>query len=391
MPQFALGLDFGTESGRALIVNVATGEIVGSAVHRYADGVIDERLPGTSIQLEPDTALQNPNDYIETLKHAVPEALQQGGVRAADVIGIGVDFTACTILPTRADGTPLCALNEYTSNPHAWVKLWKHHAAQPEADRINALARERNEPWLASLPSDEESPHAIKIGADLRYWQVVAKFALELLARQRVKPTLQKDGDKFIARWQPLLDEPSEQERWTRLIRAMPPICRAVFRDEKDAKRDAPAPRDWLDDFLATTIDTFARWHAELWLGPKEPQGIAALWIDALTNDDGVVAESSATLAAFYEQYRAWAEPVGASFDSATLRSGGGETFRICFRLDPPQTDDAEGIVTPKANARDGVLSLPKDWSLRYLLQANDDPSLAMVARSRGAAANSRA
>jgi len=149
MPQFALGLDFGTESGRALVVNVATGEIVGSAVHRYADGVMDEHLPGTSIELEPDTALQNPNDYIETLKHAVPEALQQGGVRAEDVIGIGVDFTACTILPTRADGTPLCTLDEFRANPHAWVKLWKHHAAQPEADRINALARERNEPWLA--------------------------------------------------------------------------------------------------------------------------------------------------------------------------------------------------------------------------------------------------
>lgn len=149
MPKFALGLDFGTESGRAIVVNVATGEIVGSAVQRYADGVIDEHLPGTSINLEPDTALQNPHDYIEMLKHAVPDALKQGGVRADDVIGIGVDFTACTVLPTRADGTPLCLLDEWKTNPHAWVKLWKHHAAQPEADRINALARERHEPWLA--------------------------------------------------------------------------------------------------------------------------------------------------------------------------------------------------------------------------------------------------
>ncbi len=149
MSKFVLGLDFGTESGRALVVDVATGQIVGTAVHRYADGVIDEHLPGTSITLEPDTALQNPTDYIETLQRAVPAALKQGGVRADDVIGIGVDFTACTILPTRADGTPLCLLDEWKTHPHAWVKLWKHHAAQPEADRINALARERNEPWLA--------------------------------------------------------------------------------------------------------------------------------------------------------------------------------------------------------------------------------------------------
>jgi L-ribulokinase len=149
MTKFAIGLDFGTESGRALVVDVATGREVGSVAYRYADGVIDEHLPGTTIKLEPDTALQNPNDYIETLKRAVPEALKQGGVRADDLIGIGVDFTACTILPTRTDGTPLCTVNEFKSNPHAWTKLWKHHAAQPEADRINALARERNEPWLA--------------------------------------------------------------------------------------------------------------------------------------------------------------------------------------------------------------------------------------------------
>ncbi|MEK7862749.1 MAG: ribulokinase [Chloroflexota bacterium] len=146
--KFALGLDFGTESGRALLVDVGTGREVGNAVHRYAEGVIADHLPGTSLKLGPDTALQDPNDYIETLKRAVPEALRQGGVHADDVIGIGVAFTSCTTLPVRADGTPLCSLPEWKTDPHAWVKLWKHHAAQPEADRISALARERNEPWL---------------------------------------------------------------------------------------------------------------------------------------------------------------------------------------------------------------------------------------------------
>ena len=148
MAKFAIGLDFGTESGRALVVDVATGREVASAVHRYGDGVIADKLPGTTIKLEPDTALQNPNDYVETLKRAVPEAMKQAGARAEDVIGIGIDFTACTILPTRADSAPLCNLREWKNNPHAWVKLWKHHAAQPEADHINAVARERREPWL---------------------------------------------------------------------------------------------------------------------------------------------------------------------------------------------------------------------------------------------------
>lgn len=144
----AIGVDFGTESGRAVVVDVTTGRELGSSVHVYSNGVIDETLPSTGAPLEPDWALQDPNDYMEVFKQAVPDALRMSGVDSADVIGIGIDFTACTMLPTKADGTPLCFLPEYRNQPHAWVKLWKHHAAQPEADRINEVARERGEPWL---------------------------------------------------------------------------------------------------------------------------------------------------------------------------------------------------------------------------------------------------
>ncbi len=86
---------------------------------------------------------------MEVLRQAVPKALAAAGVPATDVIGIGTDFTACTVLPTLADGTPLCELPDLADRPHAYVKLWKHHAAQPHADRINALAHERGEPWIA--------------------------------------------------------------------------------------------------------------------------------------------------------------------------------------------------------------------------------------------------
>ena len=138
--KYAIGIDFGTESGRALLVEVATGREVATAVHPYANGVIDEVLPGAGIRLEPDWALQDPNDYLAVLKQAVPAVLREGGVDPADVIGIGVDFTACTILPVTRDGTPLCFLPKYRDRPHAWVKLWKHHAAQPEANKLNAIA-----------------------------------------------------------------------------------------------------------------------------------------------------------------------------------------------------------------------------------------------------------
>jgi L-ribulokinase len=138
----AIGVDFGTLSGRASVVDVATGKELASSVHEYANGVIDEILPGSTIKLEPDWALQDPNDYIEVFKQAIPDALKTSGVSPEDVIGIGIDFTACTMLPVKSDGTPLCLLPEYRQRPHAWVKLWKHHAAQPEANKLNMIARE---------------------------------------------------------------------------------------------------------------------------------------------------------------------------------------------------------------------------------------------------------
>lgn len=147
-PKYAIGVDFGTESGRALLVDVADGREIATAVHRYGNGVIDETLPGTTIRLEPDWALQDPNDYIEVLKRTIPAVLAESGVDPAAVIGVGIDFTACTMLPTKQDGTPLCQVPELRNEPHAWVKLWKHHAAQPEADRINEVARARGESWL---------------------------------------------------------------------------------------------------------------------------------------------------------------------------------------------------------------------------------------------------
>ncbi|MCZ7539521.1 MAG: ribulokinase [Anaerolineae bacterium] len=146
---YAIGVDFGTESGRAVIVRVRDGAELGSAVYHYPDGVIDVRLPSSGERLPPEWALQNPDDYIGVFKQAVPAALKASGIDAADVIGLGIDFTSCTMMPTLANGTPLCRLAQWRDNPHAWVKLWKHHAAQPEADQINETAQAMGESWLA--------------------------------------------------------------------------------------------------------------------------------------------------------------------------------------------------------------------------------------------------
>jgi L-ribulokinase len=143
-----VGVDFGTLSGRAVVVRVSDGAELGSAVSVYPHAVIDEVLPGTGERLPPEWALQVPTDYVHVLRTAVPEALSASGVAPEQVVGIATDFTACTMVPTLADGTPLSETAEFASEPHAYVKLWRHHAAQGQADRINALAAERREPWL---------------------------------------------------------------------------------------------------------------------------------------------------------------------------------------------------------------------------------------------------
>lgn len=149
MAKYSLGLDFGTESGRALLVDVADGREVATAVFPYPHGVVDETLPGTGQRLDPDWALQDPDDYWSCLEVVVPQVLRDSGVAAAEIVGIGVDFTACTLVPTRADGTPLSRDPELRRQPHAWTKLWKHHGAQPEAERLNELATERRETFLS--------------------------------------------------------------------------------------------------------------------------------------------------------------------------------------------------------------------------------------------------
>ncbi len=149
MDRYTVGVDFGTLSGRAVLVRVSDGAELATRVHSYSHGVISRALPTTGQHLPPEWALQDPQDYLDVLATAVPAVLEEANVAPEQVIGVGIDFTSCTVLPTLADGTPLSFVPEFAARPHAYVKLWKHHAAQPQADRVNAVAAARGEGWLA--------------------------------------------------------------------------------------------------------------------------------------------------------------------------------------------------------------------------------------------------
>ena len=96
---------------------------------RYPSAVIDSTLPSTGERLPPDWALQDPDDWVKVVEEAVPEVVSKAGVSADQVVGLGIDFTSCTVLPVTSEGVPLCTLEVWRARRHAWPTLWKHHAA----------------------------------------------------------------------------------------------------------------------------------------------------------------------------------------------------------------------------------------------------------------------
>ena len=144
---YTIGLDFGTLSGRAVLVDTRDGSEVAESVFDYPHAVMDLQLPSGK-RLPPDWALQHPQDYLDVFANTIPAVLAQSGVDPAEVKGIGIDFTASSPMPTQSDGTALCFLDDLKDEPHTYVKLWKHHAAQRQADQINETARQMGETWL---------------------------------------------------------------------------------------------------------------------------------------------------------------------------------------------------------------------------------------------------
>lgn len=147
MKKYVIGTDFGTLSGRTVLVDTATGEELAESVLAYPHAVMDEFLPSGK-RLPANYALQYPEDYLEVLRTTIPDVMQKSRVAVDDIAAMAIDFTACTVLPVDENGCPLCMKNEYADEPHAYVKLWKHHGAQKYADEINALAKQRGEKWL---------------------------------------------------------------------------------------------------------------------------------------------------------------------------------------------------------------------------------------------------
>lgn len=169
---YSIGVDFGTASARMVILDLNSGEELAIAVVEYPHGVMDKTLYPTEEMLPPDWALQDPMDYLQVLDEGVPTVIAAAGIPAEEVVGLGIDFTACTVLPATEDGAALCTLAAWREHPHAWPKLWKHHAAQDWADRMTAVAEARHEAFLSRyggrISSEWYFPKLLEIFAEDR-------------------------------------------------------------------------------------------------------------------------------------------------------------------------------------------------------------------------------
>lgn len=180
--KYSIGLDYGTQSGRAVLVEVETGIEVATAIKEYTHGVMDAYLPDGITKLPNDWALQHPLDYIEVMQETIPKVLKEAGVKKEDVIGVGIDFTACTVLPIDECLQPLCFKDHHKNTPHAYVKLWKHHAASFEADQLNEIAKRRGEKFLDRYGGKISSEWAIP-----KIWQILNEA-----------PEVYEEMDRFV-------------------------------------------------------------------------------------------------------------------------------------------------------------------------------------------------
>lgn len=150
MKKYVIGLDFGSLSGRAILVDVANGNEIAESVLEYTHAIMSETLPdGTPLPI--DSAIQHPQDYLDVVSFVIRDVLQKAKVSADDVIGFCLDFTAATVLPVDENLMPLCFQEKFASHPKAYVTMWKDHTAAPQAALIDKISAEMQEKHLDYL------------------------------------------------------------------------------------------------------------------------------------------------------------------------------------------------------------------------------------------------
>ena len=223
----------------------------------------------------------------------------------------------------------------------------------------------------------------LRLGNDLLFWSNAAKYTLELLVGQHYLPGLQPQRtDGFVALWQPALYDLRVEDRLDQLVQTMPPVCRAY---NLANLADAPAPAELLEHFITTLIDTAIRaWDHHPTNGEANGEAEHApatrpilAWLDKLITGQHLVNLPPQPAYQLYQDWRAWTEQLYVTRDA---------NFRICFQLEAPDESTSPTAMPPAlaATSLNEPTATPGDeatWTLRYYLQARDNPQLMVSAR----------
>ena len=234
--KYSIGIDFGTLSGRAALFEIGSSKEICCSVLEYPHAVIDTGSRMAEIMfggLPQDFALQHPQDYLDVLANTIPDIIKKSGIHAKDIVGVGIDFTACTMLPVKKDGTPLCFIDKYKSNPYAYIKLWKHHSAQDKANKLNEIAHSRNEPWISSYGGKISSEWMFP-----KIWETLDK-----------SPEIYYEADAFV--------EAADWVIWQLCGKETKNSCTAGYKAMWNKKNGYPSPAFFaaLDKRLENVID----------------------------------------------------------------------------------------------------------------------------------------
>lgn len=197
MKKYVIGIDYGSLSARAVLLDTDDGRELAIGEYVYSHGIMTEKEIANK-EPELTTALQHPDDYIEALKVTVGEVLSRSGVPRESVVGICIDATASTVIPYLDSGAPLTSLDEFKANPEAYIKLWKHHGAEPYAEKMTAAAVERGEEWLSEYGGTvsgewlypkivETARKSPDVYARAAVFGEAAEWLTELLTGERIK------------------------------------------------------------------------------------------------------------------------------------------------------------------------------------------------------------
>lgn len=228
--KYAIGVDFGTLTGRTVLIEVETGKEIAGETFSYPHGMMQNYLSDDETKLPAGWALQDPQDYLDVLSNTIPAVLMKGDICGEEVAGIGIVFASNTILPTKADGTPLCFLPEYKKEPHAYAKTWKHLAAKHYIEKIVEqirISERTNTNFLCAISPEWMLPKA---------WQIAAEA-----------PEIYRAADRFL--------EAADWIVWQLTGNLVRNHCMAVknFWSEKDGY----PPRDILENLHPLLIDYF--------------------------------------------------------------------------------------------------------------------------------------